>query len=119
MRRNNSRKDSYDLLKNFIETTLSPESREPYLKALKELYRPDIERQIINLVDDLYSINEDLRNRLVDFQQHDKTWYAADALGDCVKTIEEYIKYIDNYESNVINAIELGQHIADSDGINW
>ena len=117
--RKNSRKDSYDLLKNYIETTLSPESREPYLKALKELYKPDIERQIINLVDDLCGVNEDLENRLVDFQQHDKTWQAADVLGDCVKKINDYIEYVDNYESDVIDAIELGQHIADSDGINW
>lgn len=113
------KKNSYDLLKNFIETTLPPESREPYLKALKDLYKPDIERQIDNLVDDLCDVAEDLRNRLVDFQQHDKTWYAADVLDDCVKKIEDYIEYVDNYESDVIDAIELGQHIADSDGINW
>ena len=109
----------YELLKKLIETTLAPEDRKVYLDALKKLNRPSIENQIIHLVDDLNDVSEELENRLVDFQQHDKTWYAADVLGDCINKINEYIEYADNYKSDVIDAIELGQHIADSDGINW
>lgn len=109
----------YELLKEYFEKHLDPEDRKPYLQALKKLSKPDLELQIIRLKDDLHDIAVDLRSRLVDFQQHDKTWYAADVLEDCIKTIEDYIDYIDNNESNVIDAIELGKHIADSDGINW
>lgn len=109
----------YELLKKFFEENLAPEDRKPYLDALKKLNRPSIDRQINRLVDDLHDIATDLEIRLVDFQQHDKTWYAADVLDDCVKKIEDYIDYVDNYESDVIDAIELGQHIADSDGLDW
>lgn len=109
----------YELLKTYFEKHLNPEDRKVYLGALKKLNKPSIDRQIIHLVDDLCDVASDLENRLVDFQQHDKTWQAADGLEDCIKTINDYIEYVDNYESDVIKAIELGKHIADSDGINW
>lgn len=108
----------YELLKKLIET-LPQEDRKIYLDALKKINKPSIDRQIIHLVDDLCDVASDLENRLVDFQQHDKTWQAADGLEDCIKTINDYIEYIDYNESDVIKAIELGQRIADSDGINW